>query len=335
MGLTREQYNRIMRVYQNRRINAQHDMEKRQGVVYDHVPAIRDLSYRISQTAVSAAEAEIRKNTELSIKLKHEIEELSAKKRKLLTDNGYSEDYLDMHYECELCRDTGYINNEKCGCLKKLESELIYAASGLPVILRKENFESFDLSVYDNEVPIRKLQPKFNLTQRSYMANMILPRVKNFVDEFDSAKGRNILMTGPTGVGKTFLSNCIAKAIIDKCHTVLYLNSGELFDLLSKNSFSYESDEIISGKIDEIYDCDLLIIDDLGTELSSGFTNSKLFMLISHRLLHNLSTIISSNLSLNNIGSVYGDRIASRFMENYINLPFYGADLRLKGGKRK
>ena len=148
----------------------------------------------------------------------------------------------------------------------------------------------------------------------------------------ENGANANMIFYGPSGTGKTFLSNCIAREAIERCKSIVYESAAEMFERFSKDSFQRSEDEALSGRIREIYDCELLIIDDLGTELASAFTNSRLFMLLSHRLKTGSSTIISSNLSMNQMSQIYGERIVSRLMESYVLIPFYGNDLRLRGG---
>ena len=334
MALTREQYNRIMRIYDERRRRSEDINRRRQEEIYERIPSIREYSRLISENAVAETRALLSGDRGTAARLRQESEELRDKKAELLRTAGYPEDYLEPLYECPYCHDTGYIGTEKCGCLKKLESEMIYMSSGLPSVLKRENFEHFDLNIFDDEKPLSELAPNLMITQRGYMEEIVLPKVQSFLDSFFGKGEENLLMTGPAGTGKTFLSNCIANEAIERCRGLVYESAAEMFEKFSKDSFGHEQDEGLSGRIKEIYDCELLIIDDLGTEVPSAFTDSRLFMLLSHRLKTGRSTIISSNLSLNQMSRIYGERIVSRLMESYVLIPFYGNDLRLRGGIR-
>ncbi|HIU87968.1 MAG TPA: ATP-binding protein [Candidatus Avilachnospira avistercoris] len=335
MALTREQYNRIMRIYDERRRRSEEINRGRQDEAYERVPRLKECSDRISANAVAETRAFLSGDRALAVRLREESAGLISEKKRLLKENGYPEDYLEPVYECPCCRDTGYVGTEKCSCLRKMESELIYMSSGLPKILKKENFEHFDLSVFDDEKTLSELAPKLVITQRGYMEEIVLPKVQSFLTSFFKNGAENLLMTGPSGTGKTFLSNCIANEAIERCRGLLYESAAEMFEKFSKESFRHGEDEALSGRIKEIYDCELLIIDDLGTEVASAFTESRLFMLLTHRLKTGRSTIISSNLSLNQMSRIYGERIVSRIMESYVLIPFYGSDLRLRGGMRR
>ena len=329
MGLSREQYDRIMQVYQDRRMASLHAQEARRSEAFAAVPELADAEAELTKQAVELARAKLAGDQKRMTELTASRKLLLVKKARLLSRGGYAPDYLEQKPVCSRCGDTGYVDGVPCSCLKKLESQLIYADSGLPVVLSRENFQRFDLSVFDNEQILEELKPRYRVTQRMYMQSQVLPLAQRFAAEFAQKPGQNLLLTGPTGVGKTFLTNCIAKAVIDDCHTVLYRNAGDLFDALSRESFGRDTEGQQGPGMQEMLSCELLIIDDLGTELGSNFTNSRLFMIISHRLLQRLSTIISSNLSLNQLSRVYGDRVVSRLMEGYLKIPFYGRDLRL------
>ena len=335
MPLTREQYNRIMRVYDERRRRSDAELEQKRQELYRKHPAIEECDRIISESAVQEAQALLRKDRRLSADIRGRREQALRRKEELLCSLGLCRDYLEPQYVCKLCRDTGYINNEKCQCFRKMESELIYLDSGLPKLLKKENFESFDLNVFDDEKSIKELLPNLVITQRAYMEEIVLPKIQSFMSSFFRSCEGNLLMTGPPGTGKTFLSNCIANEAINRCFGIIYESATEMFELFSRESFQREQDEGQSGRVREIFDCQLLIIDDLGTELTSSFINSRLFMLINHRLKNSRSTIISSNLSMNQMRDLYGERIVSRLMESYVLIPFYGDDLRLRGGMRK
>ena len=148
-----------------------------------------------------------------------------------------------------------------------------------------------------------------------------------FVDTF-SDEFRNLFLYGDTGVGKTFLSNCIAKELIDRAFSVIYFTAYDFFDTLAKSKF--EKDDTAEMMSEHIFDCDLLIIDDLGTELPNSFTVSQLFLCLNERLLRRKSTVISTNLSLESIVDIYSERTFSRITSNYTMLKLTGDDIRIK-----
>lgn len=332
MALNRAQHNRIMRIYQDRRIGSMEERNQRQEEVELHLPKFRQLSDTLSALRGEQARLLLSKDRKAAGALGERIAALEREKRSLLLENGYPEDYLELRYVCPVCRDTGYAGHEKCGCQKKLISEIVYREeAGLPENLRKDSFETFDLEVFDDMEPIAALKKQIGktVTQRAYMRT-VEQILRHYAAEFPK-KGGNLLLCGETGTGKTFLSNCIAGAVIDQFCQVLYVRAGDFFDAMAKESFSREHEEE-GFQTEAAFTCDLLILDDLGTERRTDFTLSKLFSLLNDRLLHGRSTIISTNLDGNSITSLYGERLASRLAQ-YTVIPFYGKDLRLRGGK--
>lgn len=331
MALNREQHNRIMRVYQERRF--QHLQERRQRAeeISLKLPSYDRLSEEAAQLRTEQAKSLLSHDGSRAEALAERIAGIEAEKKALLLQNGYPEDYLELQYTCPLCRDTGYVNNEKCGCQKKLISELIYRQkAGLPEALWEDSFQTYDFSLFDDTDPIPELlrQTGKRVTQRAYMQTVV-PLLKKYAEEFPQ-KGGSLLLTGQTGTGKTFLSNCIAKEVIDRCQQVLYVRAGDFFDAMARESFERrEGQEAL--QTDAAATCDLLIIDDLGTERRTEFTLSRLFSLVSDRLARKKGTIISTNLDGNNIKHLYGERMTSRLAQ-YTVIPFYGKDLRLRGG---
>jgi DNA replication protein DnaC len=158
----------------------------------------------------------------------------------------------------------------------------------------------------------------------------IVEKCMEFIRTFSSNPGQNILFQGNVGVGKTFLTNCIAKELIDEAYTVIYLTSFQLVEILENHRFRRNDNPDITYTVDYILNCDLLIIDDLGTELTNNFVISQLFLCINERLLRKKSTIISTNLSLSQLAETYFERIISRITENYLICNIYGDDIRQK-----
>ena len=253
--------------------------------------------------------------------MKEEIRSLSDRRRRLLSDAGFPEDYLEQHFECPDCQDTGYIGSRKCTCFKKAEIELLYAQSNLNEILEKENFDSFSFDYYSATI-------KNEATGLSALetARRAYDTAQRFVQNFDH-KFENLFLYGDTGVGKTFLSHCIARELLRSTHCVLYFSAYDLFDMMAANSFSRKD----TGTDEElIYDCDLLIIDDLGTELTNSFVSSQLFLCLNERIMRRKSTIISTNLTLKNFSDTYSERTFSRIASNYQMISLIGKDIRIQ-----
>ena len=231
-------------------------------------------------------------------------------------------------YTCPLCQDTGYIGSQKCSCFKKAEIELLYTQSNLKEILEKENFDHFSFDFYSDTIT----NDSTGLTERE-TARRAYKMAKEFVADFDNSF-QNLFFYGDTGVGKTFLSHCIAHDLLDSAHCVLYFSSFELFDFLAGSAFSRGSD---APDDEPIFDCDLLIIDDLGTELTNSFVSSQLFLCINERIMRKKSTIISTNLKLEDFSATYSERTFSRIASNYQMTKLVGKDIRIQkiflGGK--
>lgn len=324
MALSNSQYNAIMRVYQQQQFQDKHEQDRRVEEVYERIPAIPALDEAIRTAAVASARRLLDGNQEALKELREEIADLREQKALLLKAAGYPEDYMELHYQCKDCQDTGYADGKKCHCFKKAKMRLLYAQSNVDEIVKRENFQTFSYEYFDDSY----IEPVIGRTVASYM-KQVVEHCQEYVRKFPQEHG-NLLFTGSTGVGKTFLTNCIAKELIDRYYSVIYLSSNELFDVFSKTKFEYQAEEEMKDLYQYILECDLLIIDDLGTELNNSFTSSQLFYCINERLLAKRSTIISTNLTLNMMRDVYTDRVTSRIMSSYAVIPLYGGDIRLK-----
>ena len=324
MSLNNSQYNAIMRIYNQRQFQDKYEQDQRREEVYQKVPQIRQIEDEISSQAVRCARKLLDGDTNAKEELKQHIEDLREQKEVLLSAFGFPADYMEMHYACPECQDTGYVDGRKCRCFKKEEIRLLYSQSNIEEVLLRENFDSFSYEYYDDRVVI----PEIQMTVADYM-RQVHTWCKEYVENFEK-KGGNLIFTGSTGVGKTFLTNCIAKALIDQYQSVIYLSSNDLFDVFSKNKFHYDTEEEMKDMYQYILDCDLLIIDDLGTELNNTFVSSQLFYCINERMNMNRSTIISTNLSMTMLRDTYSDRISSRIISQYSIIPLYGDDIRTK-----
>lgn len=332
MALTKEQYNRIMRVLDGRRSAAAQILAARREEIAGKIPTYTRCGEELLRINREEMKARFAGNTEETARLENERAELIRTRESLLTESGYPADYLTLPCTCRLCGDTGYKeNNEKCSCFKELEAELVNREAGLPGFLKGADFDHIDTSVYDDSAPMADLpRGSRTYTQKEYMEQLVLPRVARYLNEFDGTAARNLFMTGPAGTGKTYLSACIAGKVMERLLTCIYVGAAELFELAANVTFGRGDTEILAARLNTIENCDLLIIDDLGTEFLTELSRSEMFSLISRRLTLGLSTIISTNMDLNSVEKAYGDRVASRIKGNYTVLPFFGADLRLK-----
>lgn len=320
MALTNSQYDEIMRGYGAKQSLSRRELDLRTAEVLARAPEYGSLRAQIGTLAADSAKASIRGAALELNDIKASIDKIKDRMSALLKDAGFPEDYLEPVYECPVCKDTGYADGEKCRCFKQAAIDLLYRRSNIRQILQSENFDAFRLDYYNSDI----YDSSTGLSARENAAR-VCEACREFVSSFPS--GGNILFYGYTGVGKTFLSNCIAKALLDKSFSVLYLSAIELFNIFSE----YDNTDGTGDEPSEsqITDCELLIIDDLGTELSNAFTNSKLFYCINDRLLKGRSTIISTNLSQGELMNNYSERIFSRIKNSFKLYKLYGDDIRL------
>lgn len=323
MGLTNPQLEKILREYDRRQIRNRADQEDRIRHAMQSIPELKDMEEAISDLSLQRAKALLQGDTEASSRYGRQLSDVKEGKKVLLRAKGLSENYLDMQYQCEDCRDTGYIGGEKCHCLKQAIADLLFRQYSVREQFKKENFSTFSFELFDQT----EQDPYSGLTAYENIKKIYHDSLR-YVEDFVPGK-ENLLLMGETGTGKTFLSNCIANALMERGFSVVYLPANQLFDVLAEYSFkSYEDN------VDENYyyilNSDLLIVDDLGTELNNSFVSSKLFCCINERRLNNKSTIISTNLSLNQIRDSYSERVSSRLLESYRIFRFYNSDIRVK-----
>ncbi|NLL94054.1 MAG: ATP-binding protein [Clostridiales bacterium] len=321
MSVSPSKYNEILRLYDQKRLRLHHIKEEKQRNVYDKLPRIKEIDDTISSLSVDTAKALLLNQGASMDSFRNQLTALRTEKQELLASN-FPAGYLDPVYDCPDCHDTGYIQNEKCHCLKTHIIDVLYEQSNLKEVLSKENFDTFNLSLYSRDITD-------NATGCNAYDNMknALEVAKRFARDFDTTF-TNLLIYGETGVGKSFLTNCIAKELMDNSHSVIYLSSIRLFDILADRTFKHKDFE--EGTSSSFLDCDLLIIDDLGTELVNTFTASAFFNCINERFLAKKPIIISTNLSLGDIRATYSERIFSRLTSNYTLLKIFGDDLRYK-----
>ena len=317
MNLSAAHFDSIMREYDNQRLENMHGLNARTQAVYDKFPEIKQIDQQISELAEKFATSFTTEGIMSFAQYKEKLSDLRMEKEALLKCYRIEPKELQIQYRCPDCQDTGYIENEKCHCLKQRIIDEMYQQSNLREILNAENFSTLSYRYYDQE-NMEKMQ-------------VAIETCTKFAENFDKTF-ENILLCGTVGIGKTFLSNCIAKEVLDKGHSVLYLSAFQLFDLMAKNSFSGNApkEDFVAKQYPHIFESDLLIIDDLGTELANSFTLAGFFLVINERILRKKSTIISTNLSPQEILTTYTERTASRIISNYTMLKLSGSDIRLK-----
>lgn len=329
------QYKNLIKAYDAKRTLAAHEKREREQFIYNKIPDIQKIDQSLSQIGIRLIKASLNASSdEWIVAYKKKTEELIRSKKQLLVEHGYPMDYLDPHYDCTICQDTGFITNDEtlktktCKCFEQGLIDLAYNDSNLKNVLNRENFNTFRLDVYSTEIdPVHGTSPRAKM-------EFIHGTAVKFVEDFDINK-ESLLFHGHTGLGKTFLCNCIAKELLDRGYSVLYLTAQELFKLFEESRF-HRDDMADDAKdvLDTLFTVDLLVIDDFGTEVQNAFTAPDLFHIINTRHLNQKSTLISTNLPIKELKELYSDRIISRLFGNSKVCRFIGDDIRLKKLKR-
>lgn len=314
MPLTNSQFESIRRTYESRQTRNRYLTEERLHKVYEEVAGYRELDSSVSSISVAYGKRMLSGDDNALSQMKEELHALTAKKSQLLKEAGFPADYLAPVYDCPDCRDTGYIEGQKCHCFRQQMIALLYQQSNIYEVLQKENFSTLSYEYYEGE--------DLAAFERAVAIS------HSFTETFHSDY-RNILFYGKVGCGKSFLSNCIAKELIEKGNSVIYFSSIGLFEFLSRYTFDYKNKESLYNAFEDLYNCDLVIIDDLGTELSNNFVTSQLFSCLNERHIRKKSTLISTNLSLQELRERYSDRIFSRITSNYEVCKLSGPDIRM------
>ncbi|MBP3197425.1 MAG: ATP-binding protein [Butyrivibrio sp.] len=313
MALTNAQYDAIMHEYEERRSLHRQELEERQRYVYDNVPGYKELEDEIATVSVDFAKRRLSGERLDRSALKKQLSEISRQKLTLLTEAGFSSDFLDMGYTCQDCKDTGYIGNEKCHCFKQKIIETLYDKSNLKMLAKSANFKLLSDKYYKGE-DLKRFHGAVRTSE-------------DFINNFNSDY-QNLFIYGTVGTGKSFLSICVANEILKKGHSVIYFSSSALFEMLSEYAFDIKAKQELRAFYDDLYNCELLVIDDLGTERFNSFVASELFSCINERDNRKKSTIITTNLSLENLQSIYSERIFSRVTSNFKLLKLSGQDIR-------
>lgn len=325
MLLSNSRYNKLLREYDYRQQKNKYELNNRKEEIYKVIPEMEKIDDELISASIKSAKLSLMGDDSGIKTLQETIGLVSSRRKNLLLEYGYDIHYLDPTYDCIQCKDTGYIEKEKCSCLKRAIIDEIYAQSNLKKILDKENFSTFSFDYYTDDY----IDPTVRLSPRNNMEN-VYNSCKEFIRDFDTQVD-NLILVGNPGVGKTFVANCIANDLLTSGHTVIYLTAFQLFDLFEKLKFNKDDNTTdFQAQFDYILDCDLLIIDDLGTELNNTFVNVQLYLCINERFLRDKSTIISTNYNINDIKNMYSERIFSRIASNYTLLKIIGEDIRFK-----
>ncbi len=327
MKLSNRDHDKIMAEYDQRRLYAARELEERREEVTKKIPRIAEIEDEIIEGSVKRAHLALQGKSDALDDLKSANDALIAEERRILAAEGFGEDYLDMRYTCSECKDTGYVDGKRCRCFTKELSKLFYSEERLRQITARENFETFDRELYSDRDCDR--DAKRGITPRENI-ELALKDAREFIDSVDFGS-INLYIYGITGVGKSFLTHCIAKELIDSGHDVMYFPAYRLFELIIGSKMRSASDEKEKGfEVTQIYNCDVLIIDDLGTEPVNSRTMAELYACINERMIGHKATVISTNIPPGNISAMYDDRIFSRIVQNYRVIEIIGKDNRVQ-----
>ena len=301
------------------------EIEHRKSTLYSQLPRLKQIEDEMVRLSIDITRTILNKShtaEALIEQLRKKQLDLKIEKAEILSVNNYPIDYLDAIYLCKLCKDTGFVSYEKCKCYKQKEIYLNYEQSNIGSILNKENFEQFRWEYYSDEPDDNGRSPLKNMQD-------IYRKCIDFVENFDK-HDTNLFFIGSPGLGKTFLCNSIAKDLMDKGKSVLYKTVPDLIDAMRKYKFDFDNEESNMPYLNEVYNCDLLIMDDLGTELFTQFSNQVIYNILNKRIVNSKKMVISTNLSVIDFQSTYSERIVSRIIGNFEACKFMGVDIRLK-----
>ncbi len=317
---------RINAIIERRRAARADELDMRRKEIFKRFPRIEEIERRLDETGMQLINCVLDGscNPEEAVRrIMAENAAVNAEKQKILINNGYSPDYIDDKPQCEKCGDLGRVNGAVCSCVRtELNRELMNEAN-LSEKLSAQTFDAFRFDYYSS-VPDEKLgvSPRENIES-------VYRLCRSFAENFSSTD-KNLFFTGDCGLGKTFLSSAIANYLIEAGTDVLYVSSNSLFPILEDLHFNRGVSEKNQDLVQHVFDCELLILDDLGAEFITPFTTAELFRIINNRLLSDKKTIISTNMDSNELKTKYSPRIYSRVAGSFEFIVFFGDDIRRK-----
>ena len=325
--------NELLKKYESKKLASIRDAENRKKELYLSNPKLQEIDNKLSSISINTAKLILQNNSKESLEnLKKEIENLKQEKNKILKSLNISEDYLLPKYDCEICSDTGYIfesgKSSMCNCLKQEIYNLEYNQKNINNI-DNQTFSNFNINLFSDEANEKKYNT--NISPRENIID-IKKAAEYFIENFEKDETKNLIFTGGTGLGKTFLSNCIVNELLKQGKTVMYQTAPVMLENLISDLFAKPENQ--TGISNNLLTVDLLVIDDLGTETMNSMKFTELYKIINTRLLNqngkSLKTIISTNLDLKGLFNTYDERLVSRFIGYYDIYRFYGDDIRLK-----
>lgn len=315
--------NKIMEEYENLRVTASNERKQRINSVNERFPRIGEIDkeiFRLGLNNVNNILKNPEKKDEYNKNFSENMKRLSGEKKKIMKENNIPEDYDKYHYECDVCNDTGYCSDgSKCQCFRQKLINEAYFMSNMADIVKKQNFDTFSFNYYSKQPCEGGISPYDNMVK-------IYNNCKSFCENFEK-ETKGLVFYGPTGLGKTFLSSAVAKEIMDSGKTVVYVRASKLFTIIEDYKFGRNTDRAV---IDNIYNADLLIIDDLGTEPLNRNNLSFLFDIVNERTAEGKKIIINTNLQISEITKIYSMRFTSRLYEYFMLYKFFGEDIRIQ-----
>ena len=318
MGYNQENFRRIREGYSRKYLLVQEAATKRREEIHAILPEVREIDAQLADMGLRIMQAALQNADYASAVAQIEAQSRALEQRRaaVLEQNGFPADYTAPHYECEACGDTGYVDYKMCDCMRKRLILAGYASSGIGTLMQSQSFDNFSLEYYMSD----------RMTHLLMQSN--LDRAKQYAATFHPAKSENLAMFGGTGLGKTHLSTAIAREVIEGGWDVVYVSCVDMFADYEAQRFGNTTGTTTGADLSRYTDCDLLIIDDLGTEMTNQFTASCLYGLLNTRLNRHLPVILSTNLETDEFRKRYWDRITSRVLGNFAVMPFKGIDIR-------
>jgi DNA replication protein DnaC len=320
---------RVLAGYEQKRLRRENDLLRKREEVYRLVPRIADIDSALKTASLDIISASLKSGSNplpMLESIQSYNRNLNSERTSLLKSHGFSPDYLTPACDCPICGDSGFLADGPCVCI--VEAYSLEQTKELSRLLPIENqtFDTFSLNLYSNEV-----DGEWGMSPRDNMS-AVLDTCKEFAAYFGS-QSHNLLLCGGVGLGKTFLSSCIAGEVSRRGYSVIYDTAINVFSFYEKEKFNRGAEYIedIEREIERFHSCDLFILDDLGTEMPTPFINTALYSLINTRLMRGKKTIINTNLSEDaDLPRRYSPQIISRLRGEYLILPFFGEDIRVK-----
>lgn len=317
MGYNSSIYKKIYDEYSQKYLIARERADRKAYELHIAIPEVAKIDRELSLTGLEIFSASFSggDSSDKIARIREKNEALQKRRAELLVSCGYPADYSDVKYDCEKCGDTGFVDNKMCSCMKEALTLAGIESSGFGTLIEEQRFDNFSLDYY------KKNSSNYEIMRKNFEF------LQNYAQSFDSKSSQSILMMGGTGLGKTHLSSSVAREVIEKGNDVFYTGAIDLFsqfEIQRFKSYNNEPNELI----ERYFECDLLIIDDLGTEIINQFSVSTLYNLLNDRLSRRKPTIVSTNLSQDDIKKKYTDRIISRMFGEYKVLFFVGTDVR-------